>query len=122
VTAHEEIYITKAHSRNTVTYMNCGQWILSHPDIIYVNNEKDWRSGWKSRPAVVRPDAYSDSILGSPPTFRTVDGGTHIEGLKTVPLAPSTPPLGQKARKTQRRPISRLAGENIREGLTAVLS
>ena len=29
-------------------------------------------------------DAYSDSILGFANNIRTVDGGTHIEGLKTV--------------------------------------
>ena len=29
-------------------------------------------------------DAYSDNILGFANNIRTVDGGTHIEGLKTV--------------------------------------
>ena len=65
-------------------------------------------------------DAYSDSILGFANNIRTVDGGTHIEGLKTV----LTRTLNTFARKRGKRKDSdgNLAGENIREGLTAVLS
>ena len=29
-------------------------------------------------------DVYSDNILGFANNIRTIDGGTHIEGLKTV--------------------------------------
>ena len=65
-------------------------------------------------------DAYSDSILGFANNIRTVDGGTHIEGLKTV----LTRTLNTFARKRGKRKEAdgNLAGENIREGLTAVLS
>ena len=65
-------------------------------------------------------DAYSDSILGFANNIRTVDGGTHIEGLKTV----LTRTLNAFAKKLGKRKESdsNLAGENIREGLTAVLS
>ena len=49
-----------------------------------------------------------------------MDGGTHIEGLKTV----LTRTLNAFAKKLGKRKESdsNLAGENIREGLTAVLS
>jgi DNA gyrase subunit B len=65
-------------------------------------------------------DAYSDSILGFANNIRTVDGGTHIEGLKTV----LTRTLNTFAKKRGKRKEAdtNLAGENIREGLTAVLS
>ena len=89
-----------------------------HPDIIYVNSEKD---GVQVEAALQWcSDAYSDSILGFANNIRTVDGGTHIEGLKTV----LTRTLNAFAKKLGKRKESdsNLAGENIREGLTAVLS
>jgi DNA gyrase subunit B len=89
-----------------------------HPEIIYVNAEKDGVSVEAALQWCV--DAYSDSILGFANNIRTVDGGTHIEGLKTV----LTRTLNTFAKKRGKRKEadSNLAGENIREGLTAVLS
>ena len=65
-------------------------------------------------------DAYSDNLLGFANNIRTVDGGTHLEGLKTV----LTRTMNNVARKRNKRKEneSNLAGENIREGLTAVIS
>ena len=65
-------------------------------------------------------DVYSDNILGFANNIRTIDGGTHIEGLKTV-LTRTFNNLAKKRGK--RKDVEKnLAGENIREGLTVVLS
>jgi DNA gyrase subunit B len=97
--------------------MNAGKDPL-HPEIIYVNSEKDGVQVEAALQWCV--DAYSDSILGFANNIRTIDGGTHIEGLKTV----LTRTLNTFARKRGKRKEAdgNLAGENIREGLTAVLS
>jgi DNA gyrase subunit B len=115
--AHEEIYHYEGGIREYVAYMNAGKDPL-HPDIIYVNNEKDGVQVEAALQWCV--DAYSDSILGFANNIRTVDGGTHIEGLKTV----LTRTLNTFAKKRNKRKDAdpNLAGENIREGLTAVLS
>ncbi|QPN58014.1 DNA topoisomerase (ATP-hydrolyzing) subunit B [Synechococcus sp. CBW1107] len=114
---HEEIYHYEGGIREYVTYMNAGKDPL-HPDIIYVNASKDGVQVEAALQWCV--DAYSDSILGFANNIRTVDGGTHIEGLKTV----LTRTLNTFAKKRGKRKDtdSNLAGENIREGLTAVLS
>ena len=115
--AHEEIYFYEGGIREYVAYMNAEKEPL-HPEIIYVNAEKD---GVQVEAALQWcADAYSDSILGFANNIRTVDGGTHIEGLKTV----LTRTLNTFAKKRGKRKDSdsNLAGENIREGLTAVLS
>ncbi|NER00197.1 MAG: intein-containing DNA gyrase subunit B, partial [Cyanothece sp. SIO2G6] len=65
-------------------------------------------------------DAYSDNLLGFANNIRTVDGGTHLEGLKTV-LTRTMNSVARK-RKKLKESDSNLAGENIREGLTAVIS
>lgn len=114
---HEETYFYEGGIKEYVSYMNTEKDSL-HPEIIYVNAEKD---GVQVEAALQWcADAYSDSILGFANNIRTVDGGTHIEGLKTV----LTRTLNAFAKKLGKRKESdsNLAGENIREGLTAVLS
>ncbi len=114
---HEETYFYEGGIKEYVSYMNAEKDSL-HPEIIYVNAEKD---GVQVEAALQWcADAYSDSILGFANNIRTVDGGTHIEGLKTV----LTRTLNAFAKKLGKRKEadSNLAGENIREGLTAVLS
>ncbi|MCT0224996.1 DNA topoisomerase (ATP-hydrolyzing) subunit B [Synechococcus sp. CS-1328] len=115
--AHEEIYFYEGGIKEYVAYMNAGKDPL-HPDIIYVNAEKEGVQVEAALQWCV--DAYSDSILGFANNIRTVDGGTHIEGLKTV----LTRTLNTFAKKRGKRKDAdaNLAGENIREGLTAVLS
>ncbi len=114
---HEEIYHHEGGIKEYVSYMNADKDPL-HPEIIYVNKSKE---GVQVEAALQWClDAYSDSILGFANNIRTVDGGTHIEGLKTV----LTRTLNSFAKKRGKRKDSdpNLAGENIREGLTAVLS
>ena len=115
--AHEEIYFYEGGIKEYVAYMNAEKDPL-HPDIIYVNAEKEGVQVEAALQWCV--DAYSDSILGFANNIRTVDGGTHIEGLKTV----LTRTLNAFAKKRGKRKEAdaNLAGENIREGLTAVLS
>ncbi|MBD2719869.1 DNA topoisomerase (ATP-hydrolyzing) subunit B [Synechococcus sp. FACHB-909] len=115
--AHEEIYHYEGGIREYVAYMNAEKDPL-HPEIIYVNATKDGVQVEAALQWCV--DAYSDSILGFANNIRTVDGGTHIEGLKTV----LTRTLNTFAKKRGKRKDAdtNLAGENIREGLTAVLS
>jgi len=114
---HEEIYHYEGGIKEYVAYMNAEKDPL-HAEIIYVNAEKEGVQVEAALQWCV--DAYSDSILGFANNIRTVDGGTHIEGLKTV----LTRTLNTFARKRGKRKDadSNLAGENIREGLTAVLS
>ncbi len=115
--SYQEVYFYEGGIKEYVAYMNTEKDAL-HPEIIYVNSEKDGVQVEAALQWCV--DAYSDSILGFANNIRTVDGGTHIEGLKTV----LTRTLNTFARKRGKRKEgdSNLAGENIREGLTAVLS
>ena len=100
-----------------VEYMNKDKQSI-HDDIIYVEGEKDGVQVEAALQWCV--DAFSDNLLGFANNIRTVDGGTHLEGLKTV----LTRTMNVMARKRNKRKEneSNLAGENIREGLTAVIS
>ncbi|KAK7286683.1 hypothetical protein RJT34_21863 [Clitoria ternatea] len=67
-------------------------------------------------------DAYSDTILGYANSIRTVDGGTHIDGMKAS-LTRTLNNLGKKSKviKDKDKDIT-LSGEHVREGLTCVVS
>ncbi|KAH9680225.1 DNA gyrase subunit B [Citrus sinensis] len=65
-------------------------------------------------------DAYSDTMLGYANSIRTIDGGTHIEGVKAS-LTRTLNSLGKKSKTVKDKDIS-LSGEHVREGLTCIIS
>ena len=76
-----EIYEYKGGIREYVTYMNRDKQPL-HEEIVYVQGERnnvqiEVALQWSA-------DAYTDNLLGFANNIRTVDGGTHLEGLKAV--------------------------------------
>ncbi len=114
---YQEVYLYEGGIKEYVAYMTQEKDPL-HKDIVCVKGEKD---GVQVEAALQWcSDAYSDNILGFANNIRTVDGGTHLEGFKAV----LTRTLNHLARHLNKRKSgdSNLSGENIREGLTAVLS
>jgi DNA gyrase subunit B len=112
-----ETYEYKGGIREYVAYMNADKQ-PQHEEIIYVQGERhnvqvEVALQWCS-------DAYSDNVLGFANNIRTVDGGTHLEGLKTV-LTRTMNATARKRNKIKENE-SNLSGEHVREGLTAVIS
>ena len=103
--------------REYIAYMNREKQPL-HEDVIYVSGERNNVQIEVALQWCV--DAYSDNILGFANNIRTIDGGTHLEGLKAV----LTRTMNNFARKRNKlkESESNLGGENVREGLTAVIS
>ncbi|MBE9013096.1 DNA topoisomerase (ATP-hydrolyzing) subunit B [Pseudanabaenaceae cyanobacterium LEGE 13415] len=113
----EETYFYEGGIREYVAYMNREKQPL-HEEVIFVQGERnniqvEVSLQWCS-------DAYTDNIIGFANNIRTVDGGTHLEGLKAV-LTRTLNTIARKRNKIKENE-SNLAGENIREGLTAVIS
>ena len=112
-----ETYEYKGGIREYVTYMNREKQPL-HEEIIFVQGE---RNNVQLEVALQWcTDAYSDNLLGFANNIRTIDGGTHLEGLKAV-LTRTLNAIARKRNKLKEADAN-LAGENIREGLTAVIS
>jgi DNA gyrase subunit B len=112
-----ETYLYAGGIREYVAYMNREKDSL-HEEIIYIQGE---RSGVQLEVALQWcVDAYSDNVFGFANNIRTIDGGTHLEGLKTV----LTRTINAFARKRNKLKDSdpNLGGENVREGLTGVIS
>ncbi|MEA5540429.1 MAG: DNA topoisomerase (ATP-hydrolyzing) subunit B [Limnoraphis robusta] len=103
--------------REYIAYMNREKQPL-HEDVIYVSGERNNVQIEVALQWCV--DAYSDNILGFANNIRTIDGGTHLEGLKAV-LTRTMNNFARKRNKLKENE-SNLGGENVREGLTAVIS
>lgn len=116
-TPRVEIYEYKGGIKEYVAYMNADKQSL-HEEIIYVQGERNNVQVEVALQWCV--DAYSDSLLGFANNIRTVDGGTHLEGLKTV-LTRTFNSIARKRNKIKENE-SNLSGEHVREGLTAVIS
>ncbi|HEY9637744.1 MAG TPA: DNA topoisomerase (ATP-hydrolyzing) subunit B [Coleofasciculaceae cyanobacterium] len=112
-----ETYYYEGGIQEYVAYMNREKEPL-HEEIIYIQGE---RSGIQIEVALQWcVDAYSDNLLGFANNIRTIDGGTHLEGLKTV-LTRTMNAIARKRNKIKEND-DKLGGENVREGLTGVIS
>ncbi len=113
----QDIFCYEGGIKEYVEYMTREKDPL-HQDIIYVNKEKKGVTVEVAMQWCV--DSYSDNLLGFANNIRTIDGGTHLEGLKTV-LTRTMNNFARKRNKIKDNE-SNLGGENVREGLTGVVS
>ena len=114
---HQDIFCYEGGIKEYVEYMTLEKDPL-HQDIIYVNKEKKGVTVEVALQWCI--DSYSDNLLGFANNIRTIDGGTHLEGLKTV-LTRTMNSFARKRNKIKDNE-SNLGGENVREGLTGVVS
>jgi DNA gyrase subunit B len=114
---HQDSYHYEGGIQEYVGYMNRQKEPL-HQEIIYVQGERNNVQVEVALQWCV--DAYSDNLLGFANNIRTIDGGTHLEGLKTV-LTRTLNAIARKRNKLKDNEAN-LGGENVREGLTGVIS
>ncbi len=99
-----------------VTYLNQNKTVL-HPDPIFITGERD---SVRLEVAMQYNDSYNETILSFVNTINTIEGGTHFIGLKsaltrTINAYASNNNLLKNVKEN-------LSGEDVREGLTSVLS
>ncbi|MDY3845632.1 MAG: DNA topoisomerase (ATP-hydrolyzing) subunit B [Eubacteriales bacterium] len=96
---------------NKVKQANC-----IHSDVIYMKGEKN---GSIAEVAMQYTDAYSETIISFANNMTTVEGGTHETGFRSA----ITKVLNDYAKKTGiLKGNDKLTGEDVREGLSAIIS
>ena len=88
-----------------------------HKDVIYFENEKDFTT---VELALQYTDGYSENVFTFANNIATADGGTHLSGLRTA----LTRSINDYARKYNflKEKDDNLSGDDVREGITAILS
>ena len=90
---------------------------LIHKDVIYMKGEKD---GILAEVALQYNDSYNETLISFANNMATVEGGTHETGFKTA----ITKAINDYARKigALKETDKNLSGEDVREGITAIVS
>lgn len=98
-----------------VAYLNLNRTVL-HP-VVHADKEAD---GMGIEVALQYTDAFAESVYSFANTINTVDGGTHLTGLR----AAITRTINDYARKNNLLKDSdpNFSGDDTREGLTAIVS
>ena len=86
-----------------------------HEDVIYLSGEKN---GSIAEVAFQYNDSYNETILSFANNMNTIDGGTHETGFKTG----LSKAFNDYAKKYNILKGETLSGEDIREGITAIVS
>ena len=112
----EKVFHYEGGIREFVTYLNKSKEAL-YPDIIYCEGEKD---GVTVEVAMQHNDSYTENSYGFVNNINTPEGGTHIVGFRNA----ITKTFNDYARKNKLLKDSEpnLSGDDIREGLTAIVS
>ena len=98
-----------------VTYLNRSKEAL-YPEIIYCEGTKD---GVAVEVAMQHNDSYNETTYGFVNNITTPEGGTHVVGFRNA----LTKTFNEYAKKNKLlKENEKLAGEDIREGLTAIIS
>ena len=109
----KEIFHYKGGLTEFISHVNKSKSALHKP--IYFKKEVD---GNTIEVAIQYTDGYNENIFGFVNTINTTEGGTHISGFKTA----LTRAVNDYALKKNLLKKEKLVGDDIREGLTAILS
>ena len=112
----EEEYYYEGGIKSFVEYLNRNKEPL-HEQTIYVEGIKD---GVSVEVALQYHDGYNENIFSFANNIDTIEGGTHLVGFKTA-LTRVLNDYGKKFGHLKENDKN-LSGDDIREGLTAVIS
>lgn len=112
----EKVFHYEGGIKEFVTYLNRSRTAL-YDQVIYCEGSKD---GVAVEVAMQHNDSYNDNTYGFVNNITTPEGGTHVVGFRNA----ITKTFNEYARKNKllKENEPNLSGEDIREGLTAIIS
>ena len=114
-TMREELFRYDGGIREFILHLNKNK-IALHPEPIYFEKEQD---GVSVEIAMQYNDGYAESVLSYANNINTIEGGTHLSGFRSaLTRVVNTYGRTNKLLKDE----DAMSGEDIREGLVAVLS
>ena len=112
-----ETFHAKGGLREMVAFLN-GQKKALHQEVVYIETERD---DIGIELALQYNDGYNENVFSFVNNINTHEGGTHLTGLKSA-LTRVINIYIQKSGLAKKDKDMTLSGDDVREGLTAVLS
>ena len=113
----EETYQAKGGLKEFVQFLNEGRKAV-HDAVVAIDTEKD---GVGIEVALQYNDGYSETVFSFVNNINTHEGGTHLTGFKSALTSVINKHLGKSSFAAKDKE-TKLSGDDVREGLTAVLS
>ncbi|NUO37404.1 MAG: DNA topoisomerase (ATP-hydrolyzing) subunit B [Gemmatimonadaceae bacterium] len=113
----EETFLAKNGLREFVQHLNVGRKSL-HNEVIYLETSRD---DIGIELAMQYNDGYQDTVFSFVNNINTHEGGTHLTGFKSA-LTRVINQYIQKSSLSKKDKETTLSGDDVREGLVAVLS
>ncbi len=122
--AKEEVFLAEKGLASFVAYLNAGKEPLHQPSILIAGVHLPTEPGGRRIEVdccLQWTTAYNETIYSFVNNINTIEGGTHVSGLRAA-LTRSVNTYAQANNLLKVAKGENLSGEDIREGLTAVLS
>ena len=114
----QEVFHSDEGLREFVRYIDSSRTHL-FDDVIYINTEKN---GMPIEVAIMYNTSYSENIHSYVNNINTIEGGTHLAGFRMAVTRVLKKYAEETAAKQLEKAKVEIAGEDFREGLTAVIS
>jgi DNA gyrase subunit B len=111
-----EVFHAKGGLKEMIAFLNEKRKVL-HSEIVYIEAERD---GVDIELAFQYNDGYNENVFSFVNNINTHEGGTHLTGLKSA-LTRTINAYAAKSGALKKANFT-LSGDDVREGLTAVLS
>src|SRR5881394_385806 len=111
-----EVFHAKGGLKEMVQFLNDKKKVL-HQEIVYIDTERD---GIDIELSFQYNDGYNENVFSFVNNINTHEGGTHLTGLKAA-LTRTINNYASKSGALKKSDFT-LSGDDVREGLTAVLS
>jgi DNA gyrase subunit B len=110
-------YLYRGGIREFVAFLNTNK-VQVHEDVIYMRGE---REGIDAEIALQWNDGYSELVYSFANNINTTEGGTHLSGFRAA-LTRTINAYATKSNLAKDLKDASISGDDIREGLTAVIS
>jgi len=114
----EELFWATGGLKDMVTFLNGSKKAL-HADVVYLDTMRD---GIAIEVALQYNDSYSDTTFSFVNNINTHEGGTHLTGFKSALTSVINKYIERSSNLNKKDKEIRLSGDDVREGITAVLS
>jgi len=114
----DETFLAEGGLREMVQYLNSQKKPL-HSSVIYIETQRD---DIGIELAMQYNDSYADTTFSFVNNINTHEGGTHLTGFKSALTRVINQYIQKSSNLNKKDKETKLSGDDVREGLTAVLS